>query len=132
MSNVKLQVGVDKGFKPVCDLNTDMCYIICEAMYFATFLSLLALYVLSWSIPLLQLLHTARGTPLSHEVTSKFPLKTFPKIIQIFQPLNLGAAPAGIKISASALPTKAKKCCKMNSQGSSGSVATAVPRNCKR
>ena len=60
-----------------------------------------------------------------------FPLKTFPKIIQIFQPLNLGAAPAGIKISASALPTKAKKCCKTNSQGS-GSVATAVPRNCKR
>ena len=93
MSNVKLQVGVDKGFKPVCDLNTDMCYIICEAMYFATFLSLPALYVLSWSIPLLQLLHTARGTPLSHEVTSKFPPQNISKNHPDFSAIESGCGP---------------------------------------
>ena len=74
--------------------------------------------------PLLQLPHTARGDatlPRGHVQIS--PSKHFQKSSEIFQPLNPGAAPAGMKISASALPRVKRT----KSQGGSGSV---VPRIC--
>ena len=87
-------------------------------------LVLLVLVLLSQSIPLLQLPHTARGDatlPRGHVQIS--PSKHFQKSSEIFQPLNPGAAPAGMKISASALPRVKRT----KSQGGSGSV---VARNC--
>ena len=86
-------------------------------------LVLLVLVLLSQSIPLLQLPHTARGDatlPRGHVQIS--PSKHFQKSSEIFQPLNPGAAPAGMKISASALPRVKRT----KSQGG-GSV---VARNC--
>ena len=100
------------------------CYFSVTLGIACSLLVLVLLVLLPQSIPLLQLPHTARGDatlPRGHVQIS--PSKHFQKSSEIFQPLNPGAAPAGIKISASALPRVKRT----KSQGGSGSV---VPRIC--